>query len=206
MLNNMPIQDLIILLLTGLVAIYMLFVLLKRPKDSANIYMMIAFAVLLVAGLLLIVLGWGILNHDLIAVVSTLIPFSMAIGLIAKFHPNMQKGYLGLMVVGLILIAIARFADIATMSKIVYPLFHGIAGLTIFIVPIAAVKAGKAKGAFICVTIGGGIIGIGGIALAFIKAGRPLPVFTLEVVMMILSTVLFLTALFWALGIQKGEN
>ena len=130
----------------------------------------------------------------------------MAIGLVAKFHPKMEKGYLCIMLIGLILIAIARFADMSMMSKVVYPLFHAIAGLTIFIVPIAAVKAGKVKGAFICVTIGGGIIGAGGIALAFLAAGKQFLFFSGEIVMMILSTVLFLTALFFGLGILKGEN
>ncbi|MFC1671241.1 hypothetical protein ACFL20_12690 [Spirochaetota bacterium] len=205
----MAIHDRLILLITGLIAIYMIYILIKKQKDSAtshqsNIFYLISFAVLLVAGLLLIFLGWGILANNLIAIVSALIPFGLAIGLISKYVPKYEKSYLALMIIGLILISVSRLGELKTAAKLIYPIFHSIAGLTIFFVPIYVVKKGIEKTAFICVTIGGTIIGLGGIALAFLSAGKQLLFLSQDVVLIILAPILLLTGLFFALGLTKG--
>jgi hypothetical protein len=214
----MTIYDQIILLLTGLIAVYMIWFFIKRQKNPAttgplNIYGIVAFAVFLVAGLLLIFLGWEILGllgggsqkSLFVAVVAGLIPFSLATGLISKFYPKFEKPYLGLMILGVVLIALTKYAGLGTLGKIVYPLFHSIAGLTIFFIPILALKSGKAKTAFINVTIGGTLIGLGGIALGFLTVGKQLLFFSGEFVLMILAPLLFLTALFFALGLIKVD-
>ncbi len=56
--------DGLVLLLTGLVAIYMIYIFMQRQKNPEtagiwNIYYSVGFLVLLVAGLLLIIFGWG---------------------------------------------------------------------------------------------------------------------------------------------------
>jgi len=206
----MTFLDRIFLLVTGLIAIYLIVYFVKRQKDSTtacscNIYYLISFAVLLVAGLLLIIFGWNALGNNFVAVVAGLIPFGLASGLISRFYPKHEKWYLTLMIIGLILITVTRYANLVTTAKIVYPLFHAIAGLTIFFLPIFGITAAKVKGSFICVTIGGALIGLGGIALAFLKAGKQLLFFSQDFVLMILAPLLFLTALFFAIGFIKGE-
>lgn len=201
----MTILDRIILLLTGLIAIYMLYYLFKKEKSSGNIYYMVSFAVLLVSGLLLIALGWGVLANDLVAVVAGLIPFGLATGLVAKYIPEREKPYLGLLLIGLVAIAVTRFGGMGTAGKVVYPLFHSIAGLTIFAIPIYAIKNKKASSAFALITVGGTLIGLGGIALAFLKAGKQLLFFSNDFVLLILAPLLFLTNICFAVGIIKGE-
>ena len=49
------------------------------------------------------------------------------------------------------------------------------------------------------------MIGLGGIALAFLSAGKQLLFFSQDFVLTILAPLLFLTALFFALGLVKGE-
>ena len=59
----MTLFDQIILLLTGLIAIYLLWRFYgryKKEKGLYDIYYILGFAVLLVSGLLLIFLGWDI--------------------------------------------------------------------------------------------------------------------------------------------------
>lgn len=215
----MTIFDQIVLLLTGLIAIYMIWFFIGKQKEKStaaplNLYAIVSFAVLLVAGLLLIFLGWeilGLLGHGsqkslFVAVVAGLIPFSLATGLVSKFYPNYEKPYLWLMILGVVLIALTKYMGLTTLGKIVYPLFHAIAGLTIFFIPILAVKAGKAKSAFINVTIGGTLIGLGGIALGFLTVGKQLLFFSGEFVLMILAPLLFFTALFFALGLMKVDG
>ena len=120
---------------------------------------------------------------------SSVDPFEISMGLI--------------MLIGLVLIALTRYGDMGTISKIVYPLFHATAGLTIFFIPILTVKNGTTPGSFINVTIDGTLIGLGGIALAFLTAGKQLLFFSQDFVLMILAPLLFLTALFFALGLTK---
>ncbi len=207
----MTILDRIILLLTGLVAIYLLAHFGKKQKEQndaglQNIYFMISFAVLLVAGLLLIIFGWGALANDFVAIVAGFIPFGLATGLVAKFFPDAEKKYLTLLVIGLVVIAITRISGMVVAGKIVYPVFHAIAGLTIFAVPIYAVKNGKANNTFSMVTVGGTLIGLGGIALAFLKAGKQLLFFSQEFVLLILAPLLLLMTISFAVGLVKGEQ
>ena len=214
----MTVFDRLVLLATGLVAIYAIWVLMGKQKDEAtkhvaNIYYMISFAVLLVSGLLLIFMGWNILGllgngsgeSRLVAVVATIIPFSMATGLLAKFYTEKEKIYLSTMLLGIVLIAISRFTDMGTFAKIIYPVFHSIAGLTIFFIPIMVVKNGLMSKCFYWVTVGGTLIGLGGIALAFITAGKQLLFFSPEFVLMILAPLLFLTAFSYMWGLKRGE-
>ncbi len=215
----MNLFDQLVLLATGLVAIYAIWMLMGKQKDEAtrhiaNYYYMTSFAVLLVSGLLLIFLGWeilGLLGHGsstskLVAVVATLIPFSLAIGLVSQFYPQHEKLYASTMLVGVVLIAISRFMDMGTFAKIIYPAFHSIAGLTIFFIPILTVKNDLMSKCFYWVTLGGTLIGLGGIALAFLTAGRQLLFFSPEFVLMILAPLLFLTAFSYMWGLKRGAK
>ncbi len=206
----MTIFDRIVLLLTGLVLIYMIWYFVnkqKKPETAGahNLYYIVSFLVFLVAGLILIFAGWGALDNNFIAVVAGLIPFGLATGLMTKYHEEYSKNYLYLMVVGLVLITVSRYGNMS-WGSIVYPVFHATAGLTIFFIPILAVKAKKAASQFIYVTVGGTLIGLGGMALAFLKAGKQLLFFSQDFVLLILAPLLFLTALFFSLGFLKEEN
>ena len=201
--------DGLVLLLTGLVAIYMILRFVQWQKDTEtagiwNIYYLVSFLVLLIAGLLLIIFGWGALANNFVAVVAGLIPFSLAIGLIARFYPKYEKPYLFLMIFGLVLIIIARYGGMVTFGKIIYPLFHAIAGLTIVAVPFLACKGEQVQKGFGMVAIGGILIGSGGTALAFLKAGKQLLFFSQDFVLMILAPLLLFMALFFAFGLMKG--
>ena len=208
----MGIFDRIVLLLTGLVAIYMISFFLKRQKNEKtagrhNFHYIISFLVLLVAGLLLIIFGWDALGNNFVAVVAGLIPFTLASGLVCEYHKDKAKGFVILMLIGLILITITRYASgMDTLAKIVYPVFHAIAGLTIFFLPIFLVRADKVNNQFIWVTVGGTLIGLGGIALGFLTAGRQLLFFSPEFVLMILASLLFVMALCYMYGFTKGEK
>jgi len=216
----MGIFDRIILLLTGLLAIYMISFFLKRQKNEKtagrhNFHYIVSFTVLLVSGLLLIILGWdilGLLGHGsgtskFVAVVATLIPFTLATGLVCEYHKDKAKWFVILMLIGLILITLTRYVDgMELIGKRAYPIFHAIAGLTIFFVPIFLIKADKVKSQFIWVTVGGTLIGLGGIALGFLTAGKQLLFFSPEFVLMILALLLLLMTLCYMYGFTKGDK
>lgn len=198
--------DYITLLATGLVAIYALWRFYKHYQENksvSDIFYMISFGVLLVAGLLLIAFTYDALDNPLVVLVSYLIPAGLSLGLIAQFYPKYGMPYLILVIVGLALIGITRVLELDDLGRIVLPIFHTIAGLTIFLLPMVVVRQGRAPAGFLAVSLGGALIGLGGIALAFLKAGNQLLFFSEEVVFAILAPLLLLMAIAFTWGFMK---
>ncbi len=204
--------DLISLLLTGLVAAYLVFRLFQdfqKTKLRANIPYMASFVVLLVSGLLLIIFGWDILPRPEIIVVTTLIPLALAVGLVCEFYKDkFGMAYKIFAVVGLLAIALTRFIpDVPRALQIIsIASVHSIFGLTIFIIPILVVKAKRAPSGFIFVTVGEILIGLGGIALTFLGSEKQLLFFSKEFVGMILGPLLLLMVLAFTWGFMKKIN
>ena len=207
----MNIFDLLALLLTGLVAAYLVFRLFqdyqnRDPKPRPNIPYMVSFTVLLVSGLLLIFFGWEILPRPEIIVVTTLIPLGLAVGLVCEFHKEkLGMPYKIFAVVGLLAIILTRFIPEVPrgLQIVAIATVHSVFGLTVFLIPILAVKAGKAPKGFIFVTVGEVLIGLGGIALTFLGSEKQLLFFSGEFVMMILAPLLLLMALAFTWGFMK---
>ncbi len=205
----MNLFDRVTLLATGLVAIYLLFRFYEDYRRSAgkatqNIYHMVAFAVLLVAGLLLIAFGYDALESPLVVVVAALIPLGISVGLVAEFVPRFEKHYLAFALVGVVAIAVTRLGGSpAGLATGVLVVFHSLAGLVILGVPLLVSSQGKAPGAFAWVSVGGLLIDAGGVALAFLKAGRQFLFFSADVVFAILAPLLLLMSLAFAWGFMK---
>lgn len=203
----MNLFDQIVLLLTGLTAIYLIYRFYqdyqKNGQPVYDIYYMLSFVVLLVSGLLLIFLSYDVLANPLVVVVAYLIPFLLALGLVSEFYKDKAMLYLIVGVIGLIAIAYTRFTDAGAMKVVSLATFHSIAGLIIFFIPIFVVKEKKAPSGFIFVTIGGMLIGLGGISLAFLKSGSQLLFLNAELVMTILAPILLFMALAYAWGFMK---
>ena len=200
---NLFTLDNLFLLLTGLVAIYLLWRFWTRysaKKGLYDVYYMMGFAVLLVSGLLLIFLGMGILASPYVLTVASLIPLGISMGIAEQYFPAWKKAFKWFAVVGFLAIAISAIGGMDLVKKISVPLFHGVAGLVIFLGPFYA--KGAPKG-FFWVGIGGVLIGLGGIALAFISVGAQLLFFSPAFVMLILAPLLFLMSLAFAWGFVK---
>lgn len=193
------------LLLTGLIAIYLLWHFYNhwsKGKTLYDVYYILGFLVLLVSGLLLIFLGFGILGTPLVLTVASLIPLGISIGISEQYFPSWKKYFKWFALIGFLAIALASIGNLAILRKIAVPLFHGVAGLVIFLGPFFA--KGAPKG-FWWVGIGGLLIGLGGIALAFISVGKQLLFFSPDFVMAILAPLLFLMTAAFALGFSKEK-
>ena len=198
--------DRITLLATGLVAIYLLYRFYKdyrSSKSPADICYMVGFGVLLVAGLLLIAFTYDALDNPLVVIVSYLIPAGISLGLVAQFYPQFGRYYLAFVILGLVLIGIARIGDMEQFGRIVLPIFHSVGGLIIFLLPMIVVRQKRAPAGFLWVSVGGALISLGGIALAFLKAGNQFLFFSEEVVFAILGPLLLLMVLAFAWGFVK---
>jgi hypothetical protein len=207
----MNLFDKAVLLLTGLTAIYLIWRFfqefkVKVPKPNYNIYYIGSFTVLLISGLLLILFGWDILPRPEIIAITTLIPMGLAVGLISEFYKEkFGNPYKILALIGLLAIILTRFIPEVPRGLQIFAIasVHSIFGLTVFIIPIIAIKMGKAPYGFIFVTIGEVLIGLGGIALTFLRSDKQLLFFSPEFVMMILAVLLLLMTLSFTWGFMK---
>jgi hypothetical protein len=204
---EITIIDRIVLLLTGALALYLIYFFYneykaKQNQANYNLWYIASFTVLLVAGLLMIFFGFTVLANPLIKIVATIIPFGIALGLIKEFYPKYYSYYLGFLILGFLLIMLVNIN--VFQSRAVYPVFHSIAGLTIFLVPFMVARAKITGTRFIWVGIGGALIGIGGMAMASLGIGKPLMgIFTEEVVFTILAPILLLMSMSFAYGFEK---
>ena len=173
-MKEISVLDRVLLLLTVLLAAFQISYGLNNLSFLATWSYTAGFGVLLVAGLLLIILGFEGLESQIVVIVSTLIPLCISMGLIAEHLPKFIIPYLVFTVLGFTAIAITRFAVEDKTATIVLAGVHGIAGSLITFLPIILSIQGKVSAGYYLVGIGGALIGAGGLLLAFLKAGKPI--------------------------------
>jgi hypothetical protein len=200
---KISILDRILLLLTGLLAAYQIAVGIDGFSTIPMIAYSTAFGVLLVAGLLLLILGFEVLDSPIVVMISTIIPLSLATGLIWQYLPNYRVMYLIFAIIGFFAIVVTRALPIKNR----FPLFilvivHGVAGLTIFLLPIILVFSGLALSGFLLISVGGALIGLGGLLLALLKAGKPL--LSRELIFRVLPGLLLLMTSAFVTGFALG--
>ena len=199
----MTLLDRIILLVTGLAALYLtwrFYTRYAKEKKLHDMYYMMGFLVLLVSGLLLIWKGWEILASPYVLTIATLIPLGISLGLMNQYFAQWKKAYAWFALIGLLAIAFTSITG-HDLKRFAVPIFHGVAGLIIFLGPF--LLGAKAPKGFWWVGIGGALIGTGGIALAFLTSDKQLLFFSQEFVLMILAPLLLLMTLAFTWGFVK---
>jgi hypothetical protein len=185
----------ILLLLTALLAAYQVAVGVDGFDTFAIICYTIAFGVLLVACLLMIILGFEILDSPLVVIVATTIPLSLSLGLVWEYLTDFRLLYLTFAILGFLAVTITRKFSPGRPAVIVLALVHGISGLVIFLLPILLSIQGETAPGFVLVGIGGALIGIGGLLLSFLKTGRPIlsrdMILSLLPILLLLMTITF---------------
>lgn len=166
--------DRILVLLAVLLACYQVVVGIEGLGTFAIAAYTVGFGALLIAGLLVIILGFEILDSPHIAIVSTVIPLSLSAGLVSEFFPAVQTPYLvfALVALGAVIFTRYRLAGNAALIALVFT--HAVSGLIIFILPVVVSLTGRTPLLFGMVGVGGALIGIFGLLLSFLKAERPL--------------------------------
>jgi len=189
-MKKISVLDRILLLATGLLAAYQIAVGMDGMEPLTIWFYTISFGTLLVAGLLLIILGFEGLESQIVVIVSALIPLSLSLGLVSEHLVEYTIPYLIFCVVGFTAIAITRFSVTDKIAAIVLAVVHGIAGLIIFLLPIFLSIQGAMPAGFALVGLGGAVIGLGGLLLAFLKAGKP--IISQKTILTLLPGLLFL--------------
>jgi hypothetical protein len=192
--------DRIFLLFTALLASYQVVQGIDGLSSMAIANYTIGFGVMVIASLMMIILGFEILDSPLVIVASSLIPLSMGLGLITEFYPDYRLPYGVFTVIGFIAILITRVRGPKQLAVLVLAITHGIAGLTIFFLPLYLAIRNIAPGGFAWVGIGGMLIGLGGLLLSFLKSGKP--ILSRERILSIFPGLLMLTTLTFVIGFR----
>lgn len=195
--------DRILLLLTVLLASYQVSAGIDGFDTLPIIAYTIAFGVILVAALLIFILGMEVLDSPIVVIVSTIIPLSLAVGLAWQHLASWRTSYLVFAIIGFLAVTLTRSIPMpGKIPTIVLAVTHGIAGLTIFLLPIIISMQGQVKPLFSLVGIGGALIGLGGLLLSFLKTGRP--ILSRDTIMKLFPILLLLTTAFFVAGFKFG--
>lgn len=193
----------ILLLITILLASYQI----SAGIDNFTVFPIlaytIAFGVLLIAALLIFILGIEVLDSPIVVIASTIIPLSLAVGLVWQHLASLRTSYLIFAIIGFLAVTLTR--SIQTQNKlpvIVIAITHGIAGLTIFLLPIIIATQGQVKPLFSLVGVGGALIGVGGLLLSFLKTGKP--ILSRDTIMRLFPGLLLLTTALFVAGFKFG--
>jgi hypothetical protein len=195
--------DRLLLLLTGLLAGYQVAVGINGLGTVPITAYTIGFGVLLVAGLLLIILGFEVLDSPIVVIVSTIIPLSITLGLVWEHLASFRTPYLLFAIIGFAAVTFTRSIPLKNrLPTIIIAIVHGIAGMTIFLLPSILAANGTKHPAFALVGLGGALIGLGGLLLSFLKAGRP--IVPRETILKILPGLLLLMTICFVAGFRFG--
>lgn len=195
--------DRALILLMGLLAAYQIVVGIDKMDNIPIIAYTIAFGVLLVAGLLLIILGFDALDSPIVVVASTIIPLALATGLVYQHLASMRTPYLLFAIIGFAAVTFTRSIQMRSkLPVITIAIVHGIAGLTIFLLPLITSIRGETHPLFALVGVGGALIGIGGLLLSFLKTGRP--ILSRETILRVLPSLFLLMTTCFVAGFKYG--
>ena len=195
--------DRILILVTCLLAAYQIVVGIDSMDNLPIIAYTIAFGVLLVAGLLLIILGFDVLDSPIVVIISTIIPLSLTTGLVYQHLASLRTPYLLFAIIGFLAVTFTRSTPMQNkLPVITIAIVHGIAGMTIFLLPIITSIQGKTAPLFSFVGVGGALIGIGGLLLSFLKTGKP--IFSRETILRIFPGLLLIMTACFVAGFKYG--
>ena len=200
---KMSALDRVLLLITVLLAAYQIVVGIDDLSTAPIIAYTIAFGVLLVAGLLLIILGFDVLESPIVVIVSTIIPLTLSLGLVWQHLASYRTVYLVFTIIGFAAVTLTRSIPMQNkLPVITIAITHGIAGITIFLLPIILSAQGQMNPLFSLVGVGGALIGMGGLLLSFLKTGKP--ILSRDTIMRWFPILLLLTTAFFVAVFKFG--
>jgi len=203
MTMKITILDRILLLVTGLLAAWQIVVGIDRLGTLPIIAYTIGFGVLLVAGLLLIILGFDVLDSPVVVIILSIIPLSLSLGLVWEHLTAYRIPYLLFVLLGFLAILLTRLFSLKNILPVlVLAIVHGIAGIVIFLLPFVLAFNGHVAPGFALVGLGGALIGIGGLLLSFLKTGKP--ILSRNTILKILPGLLLLTTLSFVIGFSAA--
>ena len=192
-----------LLLLTTLLAGYQVSVGIDGFSALPIAAYTICFGVMLIAALLIYILGIEVLDSPMVVIVSTIIPLSLAVGLVWQHLASVRTPFLFFAIVGFLAVVLTRSIPLKNrLPVLAISVTHGVAGWTIFLLPIIVAIQGETKPLFALIGVGGTLISSVGLLLSFYRSGKP--VLAREQIMNIFPALLFVTTSLFVAGFAFG--
>lgn len=169
---GMSISSRVFLFATSLLAAYQIAIGIEGQTTLPLVSYTVAFGMLLVTAVLLLIVGFELLDNREVAIIATLIPLSLSLGLVWQYLPGWRILYLSHVLGGFALVVLTQIAIGGKTAAIAVTLVHGVAGGVILLLPIDIVWQGKAALGFALVGLGGALIGSGGLLLSLLRTGK----------------------------------
>jgi len=188
----------IIYLITGHVAGYQIIKGMDNFSNLTTTLYTISFGLLLLACLLLLLMGFEIMENNYIAIFAALIPITLSLGLVTDKLEN-STNYSFLIGVGFLIAVALRLFSSGKIQSLSIGVIHFLSGSVIFLLPIILFYTGVAELQILMISLGGVLIGSGGMLLGFLKAGKS--VLSKEKVVSLFPIILFLTTTAFVIGL-----
>lgn len=201
-MKNISKSNKIILLLTGILAGYEIVSGIEGYPPHVIILLTISFGILLLTCLLLIFLGFGILEQPVVVVIASLLPLGISSAIIALKFSAVFLGYLLLSLAGFLIIILSRFLNNKLAAVLSLSSVHAVAGLIIFISPLFLYQKDVVNTSFLMVSFGGAFIGLAGIFLLLLRANKSL--FTGKQIYNLFPALLFFMTISFIIGFSEG--
>lgn len=190
----------IIFLLTGIVAGYQIISGMDTYSNLTIFYFTVAFGVLLLASLLLLLMGFEIMENNYVAVIAALIPITLSLGMINNRLPEYHFLYAIIIGLGFLVAIYLRFYGAEKIASLSFGIIHGVSGMFIFFIPIVLLLSSSIELQYGFVSLGGVFIGLGGMLLAFVKGGKP--ILSKETVISLFPIILFIATTAFVIGLS----
>lgn len=197
-MSKITIRDRLLLIGTVLFSAYQITAGIEGLEPLSIWSYTLGFGTLLVACLLLIILGFEGLESQAVVIISTAIPLSLSLGLVSEHLPQIAVPYLIFCLVGFSATAVARLILSEKSATLVLAPVHGAAGILITLLPIWVLFDSTAPPGYLLVSLGGALIGLAGLLLAFHKGGKP--ILGQDTLYKLLPVILFLMSLSFISG------
>lgn len=189
----------LLFLLTAILTSYQIAIGIERSGSIPILFYTIGFGALLVSGLFILIFGFDVLQSPIVLVVATLIPLSLATGMVWEYLPNWGGFYVTYACLGFLAVGLTRFTKTPQqVATLILAFVHGLAGLTILLLPFRVVTAQQAAPGFLLVSLGGAFIGLMGLLLSALRMGSPF--FSREKLFKALPLVFLVITIAYVLG------
>ena len=188
----------IIYLITGHVAGYQIIKGMEPYSNLTTTLYTISFGLLLLACLLLLLMGFEIMENNYVAIIAALIPITLSLGLVTD---KLESSTMYSTLIGIaFLIAVAlRLFSSGKIASLSLGAIHFLSGSVIFFLPIVLFYTGVAENQILMISFGGVLIGSGGMLLGLLKAGKS--VLTKEKIIALFPIVLLITTTSFVIGL-----
>lgn len=190
----------ILFLITGIIAGSKIINGMDTYSDLTTFYFTVSFGVLLLACLLLLLMGFDIMENNFVAVVAALIPISLSLGIINNRLPEYHLIYARIIGIGFLIAIYLRFYGAEKVASLSFGVIHGVSGIVIVLIPIVFLLNGLVEPQYGFVSLGGIFIGMGGMLMAFLKAGKP--ILSKEKVLSLFPVILFFATTAFVIGLS----